>query len=50
MTWRDRTFNPIKSLLCFIGIAFAAALIMTGMDGAIWGVVEMVKQITTWVL
>lgn len=45
MTWRDRTLNPIKSILCFIGIAFAAALVLTGLAGAIWATVEMVRMV-----
>jgi len=45
MTWRDRTFNPLKSILCFIGLAAAAALIMTGMAGVLWGLVEAVRMV-----
>ena len=50
--WRDRDtyLNPVKTVASFLAIAFAAALIITGLVGAIWGTVEVVKHITTWVL
>ena len=45
--WRDsdKIFNPIKSLLCALGLALFGALVLTGLVGAIWATVEMVRMV-----
>jgi len=51
MNWKDRTAQHNLSIIIYIiSIALAAALIITGLVGAIWGAVEMFRHVTTWVL
>lgn len=49
--WRDRlVFNPLKTIACIIAMCLGVSLIITGLVGAIWGTVEVVKQVGKWVL
>lgn len=44
--WRDRLiYNPLKAIACIIALCFAAALILTGLAGAIWGTVEVFRLV-----
>lgn len=47
MNWKDRDtyMNPVKSITCVLGIAAIAALVLIGIAGAIWAVVEAVRVV-----
>lgn len=47
MDWRNRDtyFNPIRSMVCILGIVIVAALVVTGFVWMLWGTVEMMRMI-----
>jgi hypothetical protein len=45
MTWKDRTLNPLKSLVCILGLAVTFALAMAGMVGVLWGLTEAIRWV-----
>lgn len=45
--WQDRDayLNPIKALICVLGLAVTFALVMAGLVGALWAVTEAIRMI-----